>query len=174
MSKAKTSRLSCELTQEGINNLIKELELYKTDRLKSATQDLVRRLGELGASFVQQHIRSCGAIDTYELFNKIKVEEKDFGNVLAVYIIADSDHAVFVEFGTGQKGAGAPYPYPLPEGVSWEYNQRGTDGWLYPADDGTWRYTEGQPARPFMYPASKDITKIVPKIAREVFKKYYG
>ena len=27
MSKARTSRLSCELTQEGINNLIKELDI---------------------------------------------------------------------------------------------------------------------------------------------------
>jgi hypothetical protein len=83
---------------------------------------------------------------------------------------------MFVEFGTGQIGQEAPYPYELPDGVSWEYNtgktifevSPGQYGWFYKRD-GQWYFTQGMPSRPFMYETSLDLYRIVEKTAKEVF-----
>ena len=97
---------------------------------------------------------------------------KDTANV-----VADSKHAAFVEFGTGQLGMEGPYPYPFPIGMDWQYNTGktifeigpGQYGWFYPAEDGTWKFTQGMPARPFMHEAFIDIYAKVERIAKEVF-----
>ena len=42
--------------------------------------------------------------------------------VIAIFaVVAGTDHALFCEFGTGQRGLDTPYPHPLPKGVSWDY-----------------------------------------------------
>jgi len=82
-----------------------------------------------------------------------------------------------VEFGTGQIGLDKPYPYKLPDGVSWNYatgktirqNALGRYYWFYPGDDGKWHYTEGMPARPFMYETANDLKQKVEEVAKRVF-----
>ena len=109
------------------------------------------------------------------------IHEKDGGSTKTsaiFYIVADSEHAAFVEFGTGQIGEEAPYPYPLPEGVKWEYNSGktifeispGQYGWFY-QKNGEWYFTQGMPSRPFMYETSLELYDIVLQTAKEVFGK---
>jgi hypothetical protein len=47
----------------------------------------------------------------------------------------------------------------------------GRVGWYYPADDGTWKFTEGLPSRPFMYETAQEVRRESNAIFREVFSK---
>lgn len=172
--------LKADLSVSSIRQLQKNLIRYQEYLANKASQ-LAKRLSELGADIAQVQIADLDAIFTGELIASIHSEYKDSTKYGAIFaVVADSSHAVFVEFGTGQRGEDKPYPYPLPEGVSWDYNvgktirQNATTGryyWFYPGQDGKWHYTEGMPARPFMYLTSMELIREVPKIAKEVFGK---
>lgn len=171
--------LKADLSISSIRQLQKDLIRYQEYLTNKAAQ-LAKRLSELGVDIAQVQIADLDAIFTGELIASIHSEYKDSTKYGAIFaVVADSSHAVFVEFGTGQRGEDKPYPYPLPEGVSWDYNvgktirQNATTGryyWFYPGQDGKWHYTEGMPSRPFMYLTSMELIREVPKIAKEVFK----
>lgn len=172
--------LKADLSISSIRNLQKELEKYR-DSLTYKARLLSERLSERGVEIARVQIADLDAIFTGELIQSLHSEYKGstpYGAIFAV--VADSSHAVFVEFGTGQRGEDKPYPYPLPEGVSWDYNvgktirQNPATGryfWFYPGQDGKWHYTEGMPARPFLYNTSMELIKEIPKIAKEIFGK---
>lgn len=73
------------------------------------------------------------------------------------------DQAVFLEYGTGFVGMDSPHPKPTGWNyASGEHSSKG-NGWLYPQDfnpstdpdviwhNGTYSFTEGRKARPFLY-----------------------
>jgi len=171
--------LKADLSISSIRQLQKDLIRYQEYLTNKAAQ-LAKRLSELGVDIAQVQIADLDAIFTGELIASIQskyIDSTKYGAIFAV--VADSSHAVFVEFGTGQRGEDKPYPYPLPEGVSWDYNvgktirQNASTGryyWFYPGQDGKWHYTEGMPARPFMYLTSMELIREVPKIAKDIFK----
>lgn len=167
-----------DLSVKGIEQLKKELLNYKNVELKQKLNTLVRLLAEKGVLIAQANITSYDAIFTGELLSSISAKNGGGTNGTAIfYIVADSRHAVFVEFGTGQIGSEAPYPYPLPPGVDWEYNtgktifeiSPGQYGWFYPKGD-KWYFTQGMPSRPFMYETAMELQELILKTAREVFK----
>lgn len=170
--------LKADLSVSSIRNLQRELEKY-CDSLTYKARLLAEKLSERGVEIARVQIADLDAIFTGELIQSLHSEYKGstpYGAIFAV--VTDSKHCAFVEFGTGQRGKDTPYPYPLPEGVSWDYNvgktirQNAVTGkyyWFYPGQDGKWHYTEGMPARPFMYLTSMELIREVPKIAKEVF-----
>lgn len=167
-----------DLSIKGIEQLKKELLNYKNVELRQKVNTLVRLLAEKGVLIAQANITSYDAIFTGELLSSISAKNGGGTNGTAIfYIVADSRHAVFVEFGTGQIGSEAPYPYPLPPGVDWEYNSGktifeispGQYGWFYPKGD-KWYFTQGMPSRPFMYETAMELQELILKTAREVFK----
>ncbi len=172
--------LKADLSVSSIRNLQKELEKYR-DSLTFKCRLLAEKLSERGVEIARVQIASLDAIFTGELIQSLHSEYKvstPYGAIFA--IVTDSDHAAFVEFGTGQRGKDTPYPYPLPEGVSWDYNvgktirQNATTGryyWFYPGQDGKWHYTEGLPSRPFLHNTSIELLREIPKIAKEIFSK---
>lgn len=172
--------LKADLSVSSIRQLQKDLIRYQEYLTNKAAQ-LAKRLSELGVDIAQVQIADLDAIFTGELIASIQskyIDSTKYGAIFAV--VADSSHAVFVELGTGQRGEDKPYPYPLPEGVSWDYNvgktirQNAVTGryyWFYPGQDGKWHYTEGMPSRPFLYLTSMELIREVPKIAKEVFGK---
>lgn len=172
--------LKADLSVSSIRNLQKELEKYR-DSLTFKCRLLAEKLSERGVEIARVQIASLDAIFTGELIQSLYSEYKvstPYGAIFA--IVTDSDHAAFVEFGTGQRGKDTPYPYPLPEGVSWDYNvgktirQNATTGryyWFYPGQDGKWHYTEGLPSRPFLHNTSIELLREIPKIAKEIFSK---
>lgn len=172
--------IKSNLSLRGIRKMQEELEKYK-DELTIKCRDFASRLSERGVEIARVQIADLDAIFTGELIASIHSEYKDSTKYGAIFaVVADSSHACFVEFGTGQRGEDKPYPYPLPEGVSWDYNvgktirQNPVTGryfWFYPGQDGKWHYTEGMPARPFMYMASMELIRGAPKIAKEIFGK---
>lgn len=167
------------LSVSGIRNLQKQLADYR-DSLQYKCRRLAEELSERGVEIARVQIADLDAIFTGELIQSIHSEYKDSSKYGAVFaVVADSEHAVFVEFGTGQRGEDKPYPYPLPNGISWDYNvgktirqnpETGRYYWFYPGKDGKWHYTEGMPSRPFMYQTSLELQKEVVKIAKEIFK----
>lgn len=177
---AKKIPLTATLSVSSIKHLQKDLENYK-DSLEYKARLLAEKLAERGVEIARVQVASLDAIFTGELIESIHSEYKASMKGGAVFaVVADSGHAVFVEFGTGQRGMDAPYPHPLPDGVSWEYavgktiRQNPVTGryyWFYPGKDGKWHYTEGMPARPFMYNTSMELRQIVEEVAKEVFRK---
>lgn len=171
-------KFKTDLSIKGIEKLKKELLNYKNVELRQKVNTLVRLLAEKGVLIAQANITSYDAIFTGELLSSISAKNGGGTNGTAIfYIVADSKHAVFVEFGTGQIGSEAPYPYPLPPGVDWEYNSGktifeispGQYGWFYPKGD-KWYFTQGMPSRPFMYETAMELQELILKTAREVFK----
>lgn len=176
---AKKTITISSLSASEIRKAQKELEKYR-DSLTYKCRFLAEKLSERGVEIARVQIADLDAIFTGELIQSLHSEYKGSTKYGAIFaIVTDSDHAAYVEFGTGQRGKDRPYPYPLPEGVSWDYNvgktirQNAVTGryyWFYPGQDGLWHYTEGMPARPFMYLTRMELIREVPKIAKEVFK----
>ncbi|MBR5172951.1 MAG: hypothetical protein IKW14_06090 [Phascolarctobacterium sp.] len=167
-----------DLSTDGVQKLIDDLINYKKDILQRKINLLAKTLAEDGVHIAQANVARLDAIFTGELINSISAKQVASKRGTAVFfIVADSDHAAFVEFGTGQVGKENSYPYPLPEGIKWEYNSGksiipigpGQYGWFYPGDDGRWYFTQGMPSRPFMYETLLEVMKKVEKTAKEVF-----
>lgn len=166
------------LSVSSIRKLQKDLEKYR-DSLEYKAALLAKKLAERGVEIARVQVSSLDAVFTGELLSSIHSEYKSSQKGGAIFaVVADSDHAAFVEFGTGQMGMDKSYPYPLPEGVSWDYatgktiRKNATTGryyWFYPGKDGKWHYTEGMPSRPFMYQTSMELMQEVVKVAKEVF-----
>ena len=167
-----------DLSRSGIADLRKQLVDYKNNVLQQKVDLLAKRLAEKGVAIAQTNIATYDAIFTGELISSIEARYGGSTKGTAVfYVVADSRHAVFVEFGTGQLGLEGSYPYPFPEGIEWNYNtgktifeiENGQYGWFYPAEDGTWRFTQGMPSRPFMYETAVELMTEIAKTAKEVF-----
>ena len=168
-----------DLSVKGVENLKKALLNYKDNTLQQKVDLLAKALAENGVDIARVNVAKLDAIFTGELISSIHTSYGGSSKGTAIfYIVADSKHAAFVEFGTGQLGKEAPYPYPLPEGVEWNYNtgktifeiEPGQYGWFYQGDDGKWYFTQGMPSRPFMYETSIELMQLVVRTAKEVFK----
>jgi hypothetical protein len=168
-----------EFSQKGIEKLKQDLRNYQNNILQQKVELLARILAEKGVEIAKINVKRLDAIFTGELINSIHSQYGGGGNGNAIfYVVADSHHAAFVEFGTGQLGMEGGYPYPFPPGVDWQYNtgktifeiSPGEYGWFYQDENGNWYFTQGMPSRPFMYETSMELMNLVVKTAREVFK----
>lgn len=168
-----------DLSISGIENLKKQIIDYQENILPNKARELCRKLAEQGVEIAKANIARLDAVFTSELLNSVHIQDGGGTKTSAIfYLVVDSEHALFVEFGTGQLGEEAPYPYPLPNGVAWNYNtgktifeiSAGQYGWFYPKD-GQWYFTQGMPSRPFMYETSLELQELVVKTAIEVFGK---
>lgn len=177
MARKKTISMNC-LSQSSIQNAIKQLRDYQNS-LTYKCQMVAQKLAEKGVEIARVQIADLDAVFTSELLSSIHSEYEGStksGGVWAV--VAGTDHALMVEFGTGIVGKQSPYPGKLPDGVTWNYASGktirrladGRYGWFYPGDDGNWYFTEGMPSRPFMYYTSLQLMKLVEKTVKEVFK----
>lgn len=164
-------------SQSSIQNAIKVLQSYQ-DSLTYKCQLLAEKLAEKGVEIARVQIADLDATFTSELLQSVHSEYKGSikgGGVWAV--VADSEHAAFVEFGTGIIGKASPYKGTLPEGFDWQYATGktirqladGRYGWFYKGKDGNWYFTEGMPSRPFMYNTANELKSIVVSTAKEVF-----
>jgi hypothetical protein len=167
-----------EFSQKGIEKLKQDLRNYQNNILQQKVELLARILAEKGVEIAKINVKRLDAIFTGELINSIHSQYGGGGNGTAIfYVVADSHHAAFVEFGTGQLGMEGGYPYPFPPGVDWQYNtgktifeiSTGEYGWFYQDENGNWYFTQGMPSRPFMYETSMELMNLVVKTAREVF-----
>lgn len=174
--------LKADLSVSSIRNLQKELIRYQEYLTNKAAQ-FAKRLSEKGVDIAQIEIADFDAIFIGELIASIHSKFEDSTKHGAIFaVVADSSHAVFVEFGTlGSMGGKKEYPYPLPEGIQWNYgsgshiiqNSKGEYGWFYKGDDGKVYWCSGMDSRPFMYNTALQLRnkKLIEETAREVFGK---
>lgn len=164
---------------KSIRNAINALKAYENS-LTYKCKLLAERLAEKGVEVARVQIADLDAIFTSELIQSIHSEyvgSVKGGGIWAV--VAGTDHATFVEFGTlGSIGGKKEYPYPLPEGVQWNYGsgsniiqlENGQYGWFYKGDDGKTYWCEGMDSRPFMYNTATELLQIVKEEVQDIFK----
>ena len=168
-------KIAVRLDPKSVAEAIEELNQYKQDIEKKVTL-LMQRLTDLGAEVARVKIVSMGAYYSGELLSGV---EGYFSPSLNVgFVRVTSDHVAFVEFGTGVVGQANPHKNgEYLSKAAWQYatgpkiftTQDGRVGWIYPTDDGGFRFTEGMESRPFMYETALEIQREFPRIAKEVF-----
>lgn len=184
--------LASDLSVKGIEELKKKLIEYRDVTLPRKLEMFVKQLSYKGVEIAKANIVSMDAQFTGELLSSIRSQyEGKVGDWVVFCVIADSEHAAFVEFGSGQLGLEHPYEGTFPSGVDWDYNtgshiqqatqdiyvggysepyiQAGDYFWVYKGKDGKLHISKGMPSRPFMYNTAKDLYSITIATAREVF-----
>ena len=150
----------------NIDDAIRQFEEYEK-KVQQNIKDFLQKLLEDGVAIAKATIMELDAIESVELYNSMNHTLYKEGNKGIIF--TDCEHACFVEFGTGVRGATSSHPtHP------WAYdtNGHGEDGWYYfDEQQGRVRYTQGMPSRPFMYSTAKELERRAVEIAREVFSR---
>lgn len=165
---------------EGLDKLLKRIERYEN----VSTVQGVRK----GIALVQAQARAGCISETGELRNSIHVSDEVIGkNEVVGTCFTNKSYAPYVEFGTGPKGqanhAGISPNVPVAYSQSpwWIHESQIDKGlaekyhWFYiDTKDGRFYQCNGQPARPFMYPALKNneekITRLIANDIKEQLK----
>jgi hypothetical protein len=167
--------IQVKLNPESVDNAIKELNQYRAE-VESKSRQLVQRLLDLGVDIARAKVVAMDAYYTGQLLSGVGGYYSPTLN--AGWVKVTSDHAAFVEFGTGVVGQAMPHPNgECLSKASWSYasgahiftTKDGVPGWYYPTDDGGYRFTSGQESRPFMYETALVLQMTFPSIAKEVF-----
>lgn len=136
---------------EGLEEL-----LVQFDSLTGIEEEVYQSVEACG-EFVRDDARLRAPVDIGDLRKSINHTTEQEGEEVVDTVHTNSDHAVFVEFGTGPVGA-ASHAGTAPD-VDIAYS---TQKWrakipsLVSETDAGIRYVEGQAAQPYLYPALKD------------------
>jgi hypothetical protein len=168
-------KIAFNLSEDSLTKAVEQMKAYKAEIHKKA-QLLVERLTDYGLTICRAKVIEMDIPDTGHLLSQVDGYYSPLLN--AGFIFCDCDYAVFVEFGTGVKGTSQPYAgqaisecgYQYMGGTHYITTQDGRIGWFYPADDGTWKFTQGMPSRPFMYETGLEMRNTLDNIIKEVFK----
>lgn len=144
----------------GLDSLLKKL-----GKLGGNVEETLYKSIDRQAKLVQGDAKDLCPVDTGDLRNSIKTETKIKGSKIVGNIFTNSDHAAYVEFGTGRAGESTNQNAK----VNVSYKQ---DRWLANIPDVGTRWIEGQPAQPYLYPALKNNEeRIIENIKKDVEKE---
>ncbi len=170
------TEITIDLNEKGsIGKATRKLHAYKR-RVENNARLLVQRLTDYGAEIVRIKIVNMGAYYSGELLSGVSGYYSPSLN--AGFVKVASDHAAFVEFGTGVVGQNNSHKNgEYLSKAAWSYasgakiftTQDGRVGWIYPTDDGGFRFTEGMKSRPFMYETALELENSYKRMAQEVF-----
>ena len=168
--------IKVRLSAEGVKQAVQELREYQA-KVQAAASAIVEALASAGEEFAVAAVLPFA--ETGQLASSIKAETS--GNV--GFVKCSCGYAVYVEFGTGIKGAGSPHPDAAILGWKYDINRHGELGWWYPTDSAdpnpykytaqngtTYAWTRGMPSRPFMYETAQMLRASVVPVARSVFQ----
>lgn len=173
--------IDVELTKSSLNRAIREIRSFR-DELTRSMNDLMQKLVDEGISVARIQIASMDAVDTGALEHSIAGYFDPQTRI--GYVYSGSMYAIYVEYGTGPIGAESPHP--APETANWEYAigehikpGPGGLGWWYMkgSDDtfseegGEYRWTRGQPSRPFMFNTLEWLEEAAETIASTVWNQ---
>ena len=159
---------------KGMDRLNKLLDNYVLDIRKKA-ELLVKNLSEIGVEVAKMNIANFDAVFTGELMDSISNEKLPSDkNHITFVVKASSNHAIFVEMGTGTVGASSPYNGKLPavyaQGKNMFTTKDGRYGWIYYNETyDKFIFTEGMQSRPFMYETSLDLQERIVEEAIKIF-----
>lgn len=163
-------RINC-LSPDSIQEAIDKLE-EKRKEVNQKAESLVRLLTQLGLEKARDLVPIDTGVAQASIIGYIDEAE-------GVGIIRAGGYCKYIEFGTGAKGSGSKHPSAEYMAImGWAYNvgatifttKDGREGWFYPADDGTWKFTQGMPSRPFMYETAQYLKKEAKRLAKETFR----
>ena len=139
----------------GIDQIVKDVEtIAQARRLKQAITTCTAMVESEAKELCPSN--KFGA-SIAPLKNTIHMQVRDNDDETIGRVYTNSDHAIYVEFGTGTKGGGHPKSAEL------GYTYR-TTPWVYTPDGGQHFYrTKGMVARPYMYPALKRNEQAIKK-----------
>lgn len=163
-----SKKITIGLSAKEFQNAARQLEQYKKE-LNQKVELFVHRLADEGVRLAKIKITQYPAVYTGELLNSIQDEPGAMITNGSQWIIyTGCEWAAFVEFGTGVVGSENPHPDTSIANWKYDINEHGEAGWMY-FKEGEWHWTKGMSSRPFMYETARDLRRLVPKIAREVF-----
>lgn len=156
--------LRATLSERSLEELERAIRAY-ADEVEAACPVISDSLAEIAA----ETARAACPVRTGALYGSISAVSGGDGTAEAV---AASEHAAFVEFGTGVVGAASPSGHAkdseamaragyVPDGTG-----HGEAGWVYPGDDGALHWTKGQPGRGFMAAGAEEARSRLYDVAR--------
>lgn len=171
----KKRTIAIELTTDGIERAINELNTYKQEIIQK-TETLRKRVGELLANEAQQGFNGAivdDLINDSKRIAQVDVSVDNSGDVTLV--IAKGEDAVWVEFGTGVYHNGSPGSSPHPDGAelgftigSFGEGRGKRQVWGF-KEDGVLKLTHGTPAKMPMARAVSSVINDIQSIVQEVF-----
>lgn len=132
---------------EGLESLFEKLGKLEENINGSLEKSVKKNIKDT----VQAEAKLLCQVDIGDLNESIKVRTTVENNVIIGEVYTNSDHAPYIEFGTGKVGEDTPVPDKYPGELA--YKQ---DKWLVNIPDVGYRYIAGQPAQPYLYPALKN------------------
>ena len=174
MSVGKT-KITIELSEQGIDKAIKELADFKRDFLKKV--DLLReKVAERLADEAKKDFTGAVVDDLIkggQKYAQVDVSVDKRGNITVV--VASGEDAVWIEFGAGVYHNGSHGSSPHPNGAelgltigSFGKGNGKKETWGF-YEDGELRLTHGTPARMPMARAVTTVCNEISQIAKEVF-----
>lgn len=164
------NKITFGLSVNEINKAIKGLNKLKMKLRKEFCENVVKRLAQEGVGIMVEKITECGIqSQTGTLLSSIDWVPVTYNKYK---IVVNCDYAIYVEFGTGIVGAQNSHPRASAEGITYDRNGHGEDGWVY-EKDGKFYHTKGQPAKPFVYETYEELQRRVNKIIEEEYEKVF-
>lgn len=143
----------------GLDNLLKKLSQLGGNVEETLYKSIIKQ-GEL----VKGEAKLLCPVDTGDLRKSIyKKTKRSKGKIIGI-VYTNSDHAAYVEFGTGRAGERTNKN----ANVNVSYKQ---DKWLVNIPDVGPRWIEGQPAQPYLYPALKNNEKRIIELIKADLRK---
>ena len=143
---------------EGLDRLYRKIARLHNIDIKPIIEDATIR--------VRDEAKMRVPVDTGELQNSIDYNV-DISAGFTGKVFTNKEHGLYVELGTGPKGEAnhigiSPEIKPIYSPSGWVY---------YDVDKQKFIFTNGQPARPFMYPALHDNREKISKFIQSRVQK---
>lgn len=173
-----TKQIKFDLSTTSVLRAIDELKAYKK-WVQEKCDELALELAKRGTFLIRMKIAEFDAIDTGELISAVSYPEQIAPGKYRITLRVDNgqgdNYALFVEYGTGVVGASSPHPEAGEKGWSYAVGSKifttkdGRVGWIYPTDEGGFRFTEGQVSRPFWHEAAEELPQFIYEATKKVF-----
>jgi bacteriophage protein of unknown function (DUF646) len=140
---------------EGLDRLYRKIARLHNIDIKPIIEDATIR--------IRDEAKMRVPVDTGELQNSIDYNVDISAKGFTGKVFTNKEHGLYVELGTGPKGEASHI------GISPEIKPiYSPSGWIYyDTDKQKFIFTNGQPARPFMYPALHDNREKISKFIQE-------
>jgi HK97 gp10 family phage protein len=165
---------------KGYESLMAKLNKLTGSQIDEVANNSVKNV-VLAQSRVAKQLVPVGVNGGGELKSSIHTKNEKDADGVTGYCYSDSDHAAYVEFGTGPIGAGSggngsDVKVSYTEGPFRHVSRNGkvyyTNYWVYRDSDGKFHATKGMKPSPFMYPSAMVVKKQAPEIQARVLKTY--
>lgn len=125
--------------------------LQKLKKLDLDVNDTLAPIMARQSKLIQGEAKDLCPVDLGQLRNSILTTTRKSKYKITALVHTNTEYAAYVEFGTGKVGESTPVADKYPGSLAYKQTK-----WKVNIPDVGWRYVEGQPAQPFLYPALKN------------------